>query len=59
MVIEVKIINENIDKLIAIKLFFTTIVCTDITIKNKNIGNDDTSGALFLLFPRKLLSSKY
>lgn len=55
MVIAVKIINENIDKPVAIKLSLVIIVCIDSTIKYINIGNDDTNVALFLLlFPRKL-----
>ena len=59
MVIAVKIINENMDKPVAIKLSFVIIVCIDSTIKNINIGNDDTNVAPFLLFPRKLFSFKY
>jgi hypothetical protein len=59
VVITVKIIKENIDKPIAIKLSFVTMVCIDSIIKNINIGNDDTKVALLLLFPRKLLSFKY
>jgi hypothetical protein len=60
MVIAVKIINENIDKPVAIKLSLVIIVCIDSTIKYINIGNDDTNIALFLLlFPRKLFSFKY
>ena len=45
MVIAVKIINENIDKPVAIKLSLVIIVCIDSTIKYITIGNDDTNVA--------------